>query len=173
MGYLSFLGPGVLYSWHQYLVAAHLWNHLDKIVPGVKGVWCHLEFGGSHAVAISIEQKYGGHAKQVALAALGQHSYNRKFVIVVDDDIDPTSLSEVMWAVGMRSSPESYDIVRDCWCGVLDPLLPPQKIESGDITHSAVMIIACKPYAWIKDFPPRVKISRELERKVKKKWPDL
>jgi 3-polyprenyl-4-hydroxybenzoate decarboxylase len=33
---------------------------------------------------------------EIALAALGQHSYNRKFVIVVDDDIDPTSLSEVM-----------------------------------------------------------------------------
>jgi hypothetical protein len=72
----------------------------------------------------------------------------------------------------MRSSPESRDIVRDSWCGVLDPLLSPQKKELGDITHSAVMIIACKPYAWIEDFPPRVKISHELEREVKKKWLD-
>ena len=167
---LPFLGPGVPTEWVHLLLAARLWDHLDKIVPGVKGVWCHLEFGGFHAVAISIEQKYGGHAKQVAAAALGQFSYNRKFVIVVDDDIDPTNLSEVIWAVGMRSNPESWDIIRDSWCGSLDPLVSPRKREVGDFTHSAVLITACKPYYWIKDFPPRVRTDPEFEREVNKKW---
>jgi 4-hydroxy-3-polyprenylbenzoate decarboxylase len=151
----------------------YLWHHLDKLVPGVKGVWTRPEFGGPHAVVISIEQLYGGHAKEVALAALGYYNYNKKFIIVVDDDIDPSNLNEVLFAVGMRSSPESWDIVRDCWCGSLDPLLSPQKREVKDFTHSAVMILACKPYHWIKDFPARVKSSPELEERVKEKWPDL
>ena len=123
--------------------------------------------------AISIEQKYGGHAKQTALAALGHDGYNRKLVIVVDEDIDPSSLSEVAFAIGLRSSPDSWDIVRDCWCGSLHPLLSPQKRELGDKTHSAVMILACKPYYWIKDFPPRVGLTPELEDKVRAKWQDL
>ncbi len=67
---LPFLRSGILTGWDHLLKAAHVWNHLDKIVPGVKGVWNHIEFGAAHALAISIEQKYGGHAKQVALAAL-------------------------------------------------------------------------------------------------------
>lgn len=167
---LPFIGPGVPPGWSHLLGAARLWNHLDKLVPGVKGVWSHCEFGVSRAVTISIEQKYGGHAKQVALAALGHHSYNRKFVIVVDEDIDPSDLSEVIFAIGMRSSPDSWDIVRDCWCGSLNPELSPHKRKVNDITHSAAMILACKPYYWIKDFPPRVKTAPELESKVKKKW---
>jgi 4-hydroxy-3-polyprenylbenzoate decarboxylase len=150
-----------------------LWNHLTKLVPGVKGVWELPHFGGHHAVAISIEQKYGGHAKEAALAALGFYNYTRKFIIVVDDDIDPSDINEVLFAVGMRSNPESWDIIRDCWDGTLDPLLSPQKREIGDITQSAVIILACKPYHWIKDFPPRVKSSPELEERVKEKWPDL
>jgi 4-hydroxy-3-polyprenylbenzoate decarboxylase len=150
-----------------------LWNHLDKLVPGVKGVWTRLEFGGPHAIVISIKQLYGGHAKEVALAALGCHNYNKKFIIVVDDDIDPSNINEVLFAVGMRSSPESWDIVRDCWSGSLDPLLSPQKRELGDLTHSAVIILACKPYHWIKDFPPLVKSDPKIEERVKEKWPDL
>ncbi len=151
----------------------HLWHHLTKLVPGVKGVYSLPHFGGSHAVVISIEQLYGGHAKEAALAALGFYNYNQKFIIVVDDDIDPSDINEVLFAVGMRSSPESWDIIRDCWCGTLDPLLSPQKRERGEFTHSAAIILACKPYHWIKDFPPRVKSNPELEEQVQRKWQDL
>ncbi len=173
LGMLPFLGTGVPMEFFPLMLAANIWNHLDKLVPGVKGVWHHWEFGGPHAVAVSIEQKYGGHAKQVALATLGYLNYNLKFVFVVDEDIDPTSLSDVMFAVGMRSDPDRWDIVRDCWCGKLDPLLSPQKKQVGDITHSAAMILACKPYYWIKDFPSRVTLDPELVKKVREKWQDL
>jgi 4-hydroxy-3-polyprenylbenzoate decarboxylase len=150
-----------------------LWNHLEKLIPGVKGVYRRPEFGSAHAVVISIEQLYGGHAKEAALAALAFYNHNKKFIIVVDDDIDASNINEVLFAIGMRSSPESWDIIRDCWCGTLDPLLSPQKRQVGDFTHSAVIILACKPYHWIKEFPLRVKSSPEIEERVKEKWPDL
>ncbi|MFC1871916.1 UbiD family decarboxylase domain-containing protein, partial [Chloroflexota bacterium] len=173
LGYLPYLGPGVPTGYTHLVRAARLWSHLNKIVPGVKGVWNHIDFGGAHAFAISIEQKYGGHAKQTALAALGQYNYLRKMVIVVDEDIDPSNLREVMFAIGMRSDPAAWDIARDCWNGTLDPLLSPQKREIGDVTQSAAMILACKPYYWIKDFPPLVKSDPALEKKVMEKWPEL
>lgn len=170
---LPYLGPGIPISWQHLVRAAHVWNYLDKLVPGVKGVWSHISFGGNHAVVISLEQKYGGHAKQAALSALGYDSYNRKFIIVVDDDVDPSNLNEVLFAVGMRSNPELWDIVRECWTGSLDPMLSPQKRQTGDITHSAVMILACKPYYWINEFPPVVRVAPEVEKKVREKWPEL
>lgn len=173
LGELSFLGVGVPTGWSSFKIAAELWNHLEKLVPGINGVWVHLELGYNRAVAIAVEQKYGGHAKQVALAALGQMSHNRKFIIVVDDDVDPSNLGEVLFAVGMRSNPDSWDVITGCQTAILDPLLTTAKRESGDITHSAVMIVACKPFDWIKSFPPAMKRDLDVERKVKERWPDL
>ncbi len=148
-----------------------LWNHLEKLIPGVKGVYC--QGAGISATVISIKQLYGGHAKEAALVALGFYNYNKKFIIVVDDDIDASNHNEVLFAVRMRSDPEKWDIIRDCWCGSLDPMVSPQKRKLGDFTHSALIILACKPYHWINDFPPRVKSSPEVEERVKEKWLDL
>lgn len=53
----------------------------------------------------SIEQKYYGHATQAAAVACNCQSgaLMTKYSIVVDDDIDPTNLNEVVWAMSTRS----------------------------------------------------------------------
>ncbi|MBI2854566.1 MAG: UbiD family decarboxylase [Chloroflexi bacterium] len=173
LGQLPFLGCGVATGWTYLFRAARLWSHLDTVVPGVKGVWNHQEFGGMHCVVVSIEQKYGGHAKQTALSALGQFNYFRKFVIIVDEDIDPTNLKEVIWAIGMRSDPGMWDVVRECWSGNLNPILPPDKRAVKDFTQNSIMILACKPYYWKDSFPPRVVTDNEIESRVRAKWPQL
>lgn len=170
---LPFLGrAGTNHRMTHVMKSAQVWNVLNALVPGVKGVWVYFELGGNNTVVISLEQKYGGHAKQVALAALGQLSYYTKFVIVVDEDIDPTNLKQVLWAVGMRSEPEEWEIVKGTWSGHLDPLIPPHKREREELTHSTAIIMACKPYHWIKDFPPAVVEDPALEEKILKKWGD-
>lgn len=168
---LPFLGRGGNnYNISHVGKAAQVWNMLDTMVPGIKGVWVYFEFGGTNNIVISLEQKYGGHAKQAALLALGQMSYQTKFIIVVDDDVDPTNIRHVLWAVGVRSEPVEWETIKGTWGGYLDPRLPPEKREAGDITHSAAIILACKPYHWIKDFPPAVEEDPELEQRVKEKW---
>jgi len=48
-------------------------------------------------------------------------------VIVVDDDIDVSSLEEVMWAVVTRSDPAtSIDIIHNAWSTALDPRILPR-----------------------------------------------
>lgn len=171
---LPFLGRGGSdYRLSQVMRAARVWNMLDAIVPGVKGVWVYFQLGGINNIVISLEQKYGGHAKQAALAALGQMSYLTKFIIVVDEDVDPSNLRHVLWAVGLRSEPEEWETIRGTWSGYLDPRLSPQKRERGDTTHSTAIILACKPYYWVKDFPPAVVEDPELEKKVTEKWGDV
>src|SRR5207253_1063002 len=99
-------------------------------IPGIVGVWCH-EVGGSRLFnAVSIQQRYAGHARQVGHAAASVHTgaYLGRYVVVVDDDIDVMDLEQVLWAMCTRSEPaESIDIIPRAWSGPLDPRIHPDK----------------------------------------------
>ena len=120
-----------------------------------------------------IEQQYPGHAKQAGLVAAGGHGggYFGRFTIIVDDDIDPTDTNQVLWAIGTRCDPEtSIDIIRGCWDTNLDPLLPPEKREKRDLTHSIAIINACRPYHWKDQFPKVCAASPEARKKTLEAW---
>jgi UbiD family decarboxylase len=155
--------------------AAITWKELDERVPGVKGVWFLDETGGITTIIISIKQMYGGHAKQTALAAASAASsaFHLCWIIVVDDDIDPSNMSEVQWAMAHRCETEtSVEVIKGGWTSPLKPVLSPEKRGRRDFTQGMVVILACKPYYWINNFPPSVKTSPELFQKVKDKWED-
>src|SRR5690606_37608304 len=87
-------------------------------LSGIKAAWAHEAGGGRLFVAVAIEQRYAGHARQVAhLAAHGPAAaYMNRFVVVVDDDIDVTNLDEVIWAICTRSDPATdIEILRRTW----------------------------------------------------------
>ena len=110
------------------------------------------------------------------MVAAGARSggYLGRYVIVVDEDIDPTNLREVMWAVASRSDPAtSVDIIRDTWSTYLDPRIPPETKQEGDLTNSRALINACRPFDWIKDFPPVNAISEESKAKIIAKYSQL
>ena len=60
-------------------------------------------------LVVSIKQRYPGHARQAGLIATECHAaaYLGRYTVVVDDDIDPTNLNEVLWAVCTRSDPST------------------------------------------------------------------
>jgi len=87
-----------------------------------------------------------------------------------NDDIDPSNVTEILWCLGTRTDPETIDVMRGCWGSLLDPMLPPEKRERGDTTHSTGIIIACKPYHWIGKFPPSIKVNPQLIDEVRRKW---
>jgi len=150
--------------------AAQIWDRVEKAgLPNVKGVWC-LESGiGSLFNVISIEQAYPGHSRQALVLAaqvLGG-AYNGRFVVVVDDDIDPTSEFDVLWAMATRCDPDkAIEIIRRCWSGSLDVCIP---LENKG--HSSRCLIdACMPYERRHEFPPIAESSEELKAKVREKW---
>jgi UbiD family decarboxylase len=64
-------------------------------------------------------------------------AYNGRFVVAVDDDIDPTNTFDVLWAMATRCDPESsIEIIRRCWSGALDVVIPAE--EKG---HSSRALI--------------------------------
>ena len=63
-------------------------------LPDVVATWCHEAGGSRQLTAVSIKQRYPGHARQAGhLAAMCRSvAYAGKYVIVVDDDIDVSNL---------------------------------------------------------------------------------
>ncbi|MBI4186467.1 MAG: UbiD family decarboxylase [Chloroflexi bacterium] len=154
--------------------SARVYCDLVKMgVPDVKLVWMN-EVGGRLLFIVAIKQRYAGHAKQAALAvAQGSRAsaYMGRYVIVVDEDIDPTNMDDVIWALCTRSDPEKdIDIVRRAWSSPLDPMI---RKPTNAFFNSRAIIDACKPFEWIDEFPQDISFSPELEKRVKEKWNNL
>ena len=152
--------------------AGMIWDEVERAgLSGVAGVWVH-EFGGARMFnVIAIKQAYPGHARQAALLAAGcqSASYLGRFVVVVDEDVDPSDLFDVMWAMCTRCDPASdIEFVRRAWSGPLDPLL-----DKSSSTNSRAMIDACRPFERLADFPMVARASPELRAKVREKFADL
>jgi UbiD family decarboxylase len=148
-------------------------NMINAGVPGVQQVWCH-EVGGARMLhAVSITQRYPGHAVQAAhvAAQCGASAYASKYIVVCDDDVDVTNLDQMLWAMLTRTDPkESIQFITGSWDSSADPAIPPERRAAGDFTHSVALINACKPWHWREKFPPSNAPSPEVAKKAREKF---
>lgn len=161
--------PGDSTYHYQVLRSALLHNELARSgIPDVKGVW-FSEMGGHTFIVVSIKQRYAGHTKQAALfVCQSPVTFWGRYVVVVDEDIDPTNTNDVLWALCFRTDPEKdIDIIRRTWSTPLDPMI---RKPADAFFSSRAIIDACKPYEWMQEFPREVKPNPKLEEKVKEKW---
>ena len=148
-----------------------VWNQLEAAgIPDIQGVCAH-EAGGSRLwLTVSIKQRYGGHSKQAGLIASQCYAggYTNRWVVVVDDDIDPTNTNDVLWAMCTRFDPR-IDLERldGCWSTSLDPMCYD---SDTDKRNSRVVIDACRPWDRMDDFPTVARSSRELDDRIREKW---
>lgn len=164
--------PTIYGMYRALLRSAFIWNAMEQAgVPDIKAVYLPppaMRF----MIVVAIRQRYPGHAKQAALVASQCHpgAYLGRYVIVVDEDIDVTNLSEVVWAICTRTDPAtSVDIIRRAWSGPLDPIIP-----QGQKGHNSRMIIeATRPYEWKDQFPAVSEISPETRKRVEGKWGEM
>ena len=80
---------------------------LKQQFPEIVDFYLPPEACSYRVAVVSIKKAYPGHAKRVMMAVwsyLNQFMYT-KFVIVVDDDIDARSWTDVIWAVSTRMDP--------------------------------------------------------------------
>jgi UbiD family decarboxylase len=149
---------------------AGIWSNLETCgITDVAGVWQHVS---SLMTVVALKQRYDGHAKRAGLIAAA-NAYMGRIVVVVDEDIDPSNINDVMWAIATRCEPaETVDIVRDGWSSMLDPRIPPAEKERGVTSHSKMIINACRPFGWIDQFPPTTALASDEARQIEDKWLD-
>ncbi len=142
-------------------------------VPNVEGVWCSEPGGSRQFNIVSIKQRYAGHARQAAYVASQTRAgaYANRFTVVVDEDVDPTSLDEVIWAMSTRCDPVDDIETQDrTWSTPLDPLVPHD--EKDQPFNSRAIIDATIPYERMDEFPPVAETSPEYREEIKEKWGD-
>ena len=151
--------------------AATIWQNLEAAgVTDVVGAWQHVS---QLMTVVALKQRYDGHAKRAALVAAA-HSYMARVVVIVDEDVDPSNLADVMWAVTTRCEPsEQIDTVRNAWSSALDPRIPAADKMRGITSHSKAIIEACRPFPWIDKFPPVSALSLEEAKAIEDKWGEM
>ncbi|TNC27789.1 UbiD family decarboxylase [Amycolatopsis alkalitolerans] len=141
-------------------------------VPGVVKAWAHESGGGRLFIAVSLRQRYPGHARQVAYLAAQcpAAAYLNRYVVVVDDDIDPADPDQVIWAMSTRSDPSrDIEVMKQTWGSKLDPLW-----VEGSPTHSSRAIVdACRPYERLEDFPKVAQSDPAFLREIERRWREV
>jgi len=155
-----------------FIRSAGLWEKLEKAdCPGIKGVWVHEAGSGRTFNVVSICQQFYGHSRQAGLLAsqLPPAGYVNRFTVVVDDDIDPSYLHDVIWAMGTRCNPEAdIDILRKNWSSRLDPLT-----FTDELYNSRAVVDACIPYEHLDDFPKIAQTTPEYKKFMMDKYGTL
>jgi 4-hydroxy-3-polyprenylbenzoate decarboxylase len=155
--------------------SAAIWDDLERFgIPGIRGVYCHpAAASGWGMIALSVEQKYPGHVAQ-ALGAAAQcpaGAYFTKWIIAVDEDVDPTDMNQVLWAQSTRCNPvDDIDIQRNTWSTGLDPSQYPPEARPY---ASKALIDACKPHRYIDQFPRRTMVRRSVYQRLTERWDEF
>ncbi len=143
---------------------------LQQQFPEIVDFWLPPE-GCSYRIAvISMKKSFAGHAKRVMMGAwsyLRQFMYT-KWLIVVDDDINPRDWKDVMWAISTRMDPaRDITLIENTPIDYLDFASP----ESG--TGSKVGLDATNKVApeTHREWGRKIAMTDEVVKTIDEKWP--
>lgn len=148
------------------------WHMLER--SGLEGIMGVGQVGPY--MVISVKQHYSGQALRIAdFAMSGLADRPPRFLVLVDDDIDPTDRQMVEWAINTRVDPASQvHIQRERWCNAINPAgLTPDKRAIEDYTVGTMIIDACKPFRWRHQWEKMFKtsdIDEELRQRAAERW---
>jgi UbiD family decarboxylase len=159
-------------DYRTFLRSAQIWHQLELIgIPDIRGVYCHPAGGARMWVVVSLKQRYVGHAKQALAVASQMHTgaFMGRYVIAVDEDVDPTYDYDVLWALSTRSDPaEGIDFLRRSWSGKLDPFL---STGSKEYCHnSRALIDACIPFEKKGEFAEAARFDKEMVKNLRARY---
>ena len=95
-------------------------------------------------------------------------AYANRYVVVVDEDINPADNEQIMWAMATRVDPrEDVEIIRTSWSTALDPMAYPEGLRA---LNSRMVFDACRPWARSDTFPPVARSSKAMDDRIRAKW---
>jgi UbiD family decarboxylase len=152
--------------------AARRWHLLEQSgLEGIKGVGQVGPF-----LVVSVKQYYSGQVMRIAdYAMTGLADRPPRYLVMVDDDIDPTNRAQVEWAINTRVDPsDQVYLQRNRWGNAVNPAgLTPEKRAIEDYSMGTMIIDACRPFRWRQYWDQMFKesdIDEDLRRQTAEKW---
>jgi 4-hydroxy-3-polyprenylbenzoate decarboxylase len=142
---------------------------LTQQFPEINDFWLPPEACSYRVAVVSIRKGYPGHAKRVMMGVwsyLRQFMYT-KFVIIVDDDINPRDWKDVIWAISTNVDP-----ARDCTFVENTPIdyLDFASPESGLGSKVGIDATAKLPPETKRPWGRKVRMSNDIIKKVTRDW---
>ena len=164
--------------------AAIAWNILNGAgIPGIRDVFVPPITNGVN-IHVQIKKHYQGQPKQIAAALWGASAaqYRYKHVVVVEEDIDPSSYEQVDWAFAHRVNAGEGGIV--VFPGIFgSPIDPSTPMEDRNVAQlgtglwNRVLIDATRSWHFERRpewggerFPPTVRPAPDDEARVRDRW---
>jgi 4-hydroxy-3-polyprenylbenzoate decarboxylase len=144
---------------------------LKRQFPEIIDFYLPPEACSYRIAVVSIRKAYPGHAKRVMMGIwsfLRQFLYT-KFIIVVDDDIDIRSWSDVMWAVSTRMDPgRDITIIEHTPIDYLDFASPVSGLggKAGLDATNKIPPEVSRPWG------REIRMATDIVEEVTRKWPD-
>ena len=138
-------------------IEASILRTMKGAVPGVIDTsW--VDSGGPLTIIIRMKKSVEGEPMRAAMAAFSASNFI-KIAIIVDEEIDPCNLKEVMWAVSTRVQPEEdVQLLKNLQGHVLDPSL------RSEIKGSGMIIDATRPLD--RPFPRKGTVPDDVWKKI-------
>ena len=118
---------------------------------------------------IRLKEPSPGQAWQAMYAAAGYEPSLGKLIVAVDDDIDPSDLESVVWALAFRMQPHRDVKILGDRLARLDPSMPAEPGAEVTASASALLIDATRGRA----YPPTSLPSEEHMVRAKQLWAEL
>ena len=137
--------------------------------PEIVDFWLPPEACSYRAAVVAIKKQYPGHARRIMMgiwSVLRQFTYT-KFVVVVDDDIDPRNWTDVLWAISTQVDPgRDVMVVENTPVDELDFASP----EPGLGSKMGIDATAKVPPETRRSWGRRLAMSDEVVALVTGKW---
>lgn len=166
---LRFRAPGAAGSFSR---TARRWHLLER--SGLEGITGVGQVGPF--LVIAVRQYYSGQVMRIAdYAMTGLADRPPRYLVLVDDDIDPSNRTLVEWAINTRVDPSAQvHIQRERWGNAVNPAgLTPERRAIEDYTMGTMIIDACRPFRWREHWDKMFKesdIDERLRRQTAEKW---
>jgi UbiD family decarboxylase len=154
--------------------AAQRWRLLEN--SGLEGITGVGQIGPY--MVISVKQFYSGQVLRVAdFAMTGLADRPPRYLVMVDDDIDPTNRTLVEWAINTRCDPaQQFHIQTGRWGNAINPAgLTLEKRGREDYSVGTVIIDATRPFGLRHEWDRLFKesdIKEPLRARIADKWAD-
>ncbi|MDP2647489.1 MAG: UbiD family decarboxylase [Desulfobacterales bacterium] len=147
----------------------------DCNLPGVLQVVLYEASGSWHYCVIQLKKTHNSQAWQALNAIVGFESHIGKFIIAVDEDIDPRDHDAVIWAMSFRVQPHRDTRITEGRMGILDPSTAPTGSPRAELVYpfptggSAILIDATRKW----DYPPVALPGKEFMERARQIWEEL